>query len=56
MEEYVSTKIVCVELKLRYGQVMRLIRKKKLDAIKAEGGWGWLVKKASVDSFKCNRQ
>lgn len=36
----------------RYGQVMRLIHSKKLDARKPEGGWGWLITLASIERVK----
>lgn len=55
-EEYVSTKTVCQELGLRYGQVIRLIRSEKLKAKKPEGGWGWLIDKQSMLELKCNHQ
>jgi excisionase family DNA binding protein len=56
MEEYVSTKTACKELGLRYGQVIRLIRSKKLKAHKPPEGWGWLIDKQSMLALKCNKQ
>jgi excisionase family DNA binding protein len=52
LDDYVSTKEACRQLGKRYGQIMRLIRAKKLDAIKPEGAWGWLVSKESVQRLK----
>lgn len=56
MSQPLSVKAVAEELGLRYGQVIRLIRKGKLKAQKAEGGWGWMIDKASVEAHKCQTQ
>lgn len=48
-ERYISVKEAAKRLNLRYGQVIRRIKKKKLEAVKAEGGWGWLVVASSVE-------
>lgn len=56
MEELLSVKSVAEELNLRYGQVIRLIKKKKIDAMKVEGGWGWLISRTSLDAFKCSQK
>lgn len=56
MYEVFSVKRAAKELDLKYGQVIRLIRSGKLEATKAEGGWGWMISKASVDELKCRNQ
>lgn len=56
MSEVFSVKRAAEELDLRYGQVIRLIRSGRLEARKAEGGWGWMISKASVDELKCKNQ
>lgn len=56
MQEFLSVKVAAKELGLRYGQVIRLIRSGKLLASKPEGGWGWMIEKASVEALKCKRQ
>lgn len=56
MEELLSVRKTAETLGLRYGQVIRLIRSKKIKATKAEGGWGWMVHKKSVEAYQCKKQ
>lgn len=50
VDEYISPMEAAQVLGLRYGQIMRRIRSKKLTAKKV--GWGWLVLKSSVEQNK----
>ncbi len=53
LDDYISPKEAAMELGLRYGQVMRLIKSKKLPAEKV--GWGWLVPKTAVAKEKAKK-